>query len=264
MSFAPYRCPLCRLALVADAGGYTCSQGHRFDRAREGYVNLLPVQHKHSRDPGDSADMLGARRRFLTAGHYAPLIFALQQQLPRQGRLLDAGCGEGWYTSQLCAERPLAADGIDISRAAIRMAARSHRAQRFAVASSYALPFADRSFDAGLNIFAPLEPAEMRRVLRPGAPLLRLSAGPRHLYALKALIYSEVRLHPDTRLSLPGFEREHSETLRFGFVLDSPDALSDLIRMTPYGWKSRQLTAAEQAAALPLTIEAEVILSRYV
>lgn len=72
-------CPLCSAALGEVDNGVACPAGHRFDRARQGYLNLLPVQHKKSLDPGDNAAMVEARRQFLGAGHYAPLARRLAE-----------------------------------------------------------------------------------------------------------------------------------------------------------------------------------------
>lgn len=55
MSFS---CPLCHQPLSREKNSYICPLRHQFDMAKEGYVNLLPVQHKRSRDPGDSAEMM--------------------------------------------------------------------------------------------------------------------------------------------------------------------------------------------------------------
>lgn len=100
MSFS---CPLCHQPLSREKNSYICPQRHQFDMAKEGYVNLLPVQHKRSRDPGDSAEMIQARRAFLDAGHYQPLRDAIVAQLrerldEKATAVLDIGCGEGYYT----------------------------------------------------------------------------------------------------------------------------------------------------------------------
>src|ERR1043166_302952 len=98
--YLPYRCPLCHQDLLLETGRFFCNSKHSFDIAREGYVNLLPVQHKHSREPGDSPQMLEARRRFLARGHYLPLRQAICDILQINGpiaSLLDLGAGEGWY-----------------------------------------------------------------------------------------------------------------------------------------------------------------------
>lgn len=241
----PYRCPLCHQPLQALEGPYRCQNRHSFDRAREGYVNLLPVQQKGSKDPGDSAEMLAARRRFLEAGYYQPLLEALGQQLAQLpcSELLDVGAGEGWYSGQLQAllrasQPELEVYGIDISKVAIRLAAKRYPACHFAVASSQQLPFLDQSLGCLLNIFAPLSAPEVLRVLRPAGHLLRLSPAAEHLYELKALLYTAPRLHSEQIQHPAGLKLRESLRIQAGFELASVSALQDLIQMTPYAWQA--------------------------
>ncbi len=200
----PFSCPLCHSPLQRRESAFVCPQGHQFDLAKEGYVNLLPVQHKRSRDPGDSAEMMQARRAFLDAGHYLPLREAvgvlLQARLPEQAAaMLDIGCGEGYYTA-----RPLLR--LPVTRAQKRLGwmspgPRSARRQNvirsvtFCVASSHRLPFDDASMDAVIRIYAPCKAEELARVVKPGGWVVTVTPGPRHLMELKGLIYDEVRLH---------------------------------------------------------------------
>ncbi len=151
---------------------------------------MLPVQHKGSRAPGDSAEMMQARREFLQAGHYQPL----REKLPHADALLDIGCGEGIYTSALSA---LGAQvyGLDIAKNAIRLAAKRYPNVQFCVASSQRLPFADALLDAIVRIYAPCNKAELARVIKPGGVLLTVTPGAHHLKQFKALIYREVQLH---------------------------------------------------------------------
>lgn len=128
-----YSCPLCHAPLSRRDNSYICPLRHQFDLAKEGYVNLLPVQFKRSRDPGDSAEMMQARRAFLDAGHYQPLRDAISDFLSVAApeRLLDIGCGEGYYTHAFAA---IAAHcwGLDVSKSAIRAAARRYPQVNFA------------------------------------------------------------------------------------------------------------------------------------
>lgn len=114
-------CPLCQAPLARLDNGVACPAGHRFDRARQGYLNLLPVQHKNSRDPGDNQAMVEARRDFLDAGHYAPVARRLAElAAERQPQAwLDIGCGEGYYTAQIAQALP-AADGYALTSPAKR------------------------------------------------------------------------------------------------------------------------------------------------
>ena len=169
MSFS---CPLCHAPLTRAEKTFICPQGHQFDRAKEGYVNLLPVQHKRSRDPGDSAEMMQARRAFLDAGHYQPLrdaVVALLRQYLTEGAsaMLDIGCGEGYYTAtfaDVAAEKGAETFGLDVSKVAIRAAAKRYSAVTFCVASSHRLPFEEASMDAVVRIYAPCKAEELARV----------------------------------------------------------------------------------------------------
>ena len=237
-----YRCPLCHDLLNSQPGAWRCPQGHQFDIAREGYVNLLPVQQKKSLDPGDNADMIQARRAFLDAGHYQFLSHAINQQLRAvlhsSDALLDLGCGEGYYSANAAtALAGVAVYGLDISKTAVRYAAKRYKNLHCCVASSYALPFADGVFAGLLRIYAPSEANEMARVLRPGGYLLTVSPAPEHLIQFKQQAYKEVRLHPEQIRDEAGFS--HRERQRLRALWQAPDAASmlQLIEMTPLAYK---------------------------
>jgi len=244
MSFS---CPLCHAPLTRAEKTFICPQGHQFDRAKEGYVNLLPVQHKRSRDPGDSAEMMQARREFLDAGHYQPLqqqvAALLDGVLPQQTvNLLDIGCGEGYYTeavSQRLSQRETRqVYGLDVSKVAIRYAAKRYPEISFCVASSHRLPFADRSMDAVLRIYAPCKASELARVIRPGGYLLTVAPGPRHLLQFKELIYQQVKLHDESEEQPEGFTRVEQSALSYPMTLNGEEAAA-LLQMTPFAWRAR-------------------------
>lgn len=254
-------CPLCNGALSADERGVACPAGHRFDRARQGYLNLLPVQHKKSRDPGDNQAMVEARRRFLDGGHYAPLARRLTElaaeRAPR--RWLDIGCGEGYYTAQLAEALP-EADGyaLDISREAVKRACRRAPQLTWLVASMARVPLADASCNLLASVFSPLDWQEARRLLAPGGGLLRMGPTHEHLLELRGLLYDEVREYDDAKhLSLipPGMHLAHSETLNYRLQLDNAEDRADLLAMTPHGWRANaERRAAVIAAPLEVTI----------
>lgn len=170
-----FRCPLCGGPLWEVPGGLRCPKGHRFDRAKEGYVHLLPVGQKHSLAPGDDKAMVSARRAFLDKGWYAPLREALEQlavaHTGNEPVVLDAGCGEGYYTQGVrqaltsAGKAPHVA-GFDISKFAVQKAAKRCPELDLAVASAYHLPVADEAVDLVLNVFSPLAIEEFRRVLK--------------------------------------------------------------------------------------------------
>lgn len=252
-------CPLCRSPLATEAKTWRCANRHSFDVAREGYVNLLPVQHKHSREPGDSAEMVAARREFLDAGHYLPLreaIVALLAPLAAKS-LLDLGCGEGWYTGALAAVAKEVV-GLDIAKPAVQLAAKRHKNIRWIVGSSAHLPLADSSVDLLASLFTPLNVPEMRRVLAPGGHLLLVTPAPDHLWSLRERLFDEVRPHePDKFLASlgEGFELRTRQEIAFSLELRRDD-LRRLLAMTPYAWKAKPERRAELEESASLHTEA--------
>lgn len=245
-------CPLCQGALVAVENGLACPLGHRFDRARQGYLNLLPVQHKNSRAPGDNAAMVEARRRFLDAGHYAPLAERLAALVAERqpARWLDIGCGEGYYSERIANAVPDAEGyALDISREAVKRACRRSPQLNWLVASMARVPLADASCQVLASVFSPLDWLEARRLLTPGGALLRMGPTREHLWELRGKLYDEVRDYDDEKhLSLvpEGMRLAHSETLKFELQLDTAQARADLLAMTPHGWRA----SAERRAAV--------------
>lgn len=258
-----FRCPLCAAPLEREAGAYRCGGGHSFDVAREGYVHLLPPNQKHSALPGDDRDMVLARREFLSRGYYHPLlnticsrILSLSGETPA---LLDAGCGEGTYSAgvyqalRAAGKRPRAA-GTDISKFALRTAARREREVEFAVASSYRLPLAEESVDVLLNCFSPLALEEFRRVLKPGGWFLYVVPGPRHLWEMKEILYDKPYPNEEKETPYEGFAYREIVPVEETAVLESRADIQNLFRMTPYFWKTPRAGAERLAALETLTV----------
>lgn len=239
-----FTCPLCHQPLARVKNSFLCPQRHQFDLAKEGYVNLLPVQHKRSRDPGDSAEMMQARRAFLDAGHYQPLrdaiVGLLNERLDKHAAgLLDIGCGEGYYTHAFADALPdVPAFGLDVAKVAIKAAAKRYPQVMFCVASSHRLPFADASMDAIIRIYAPCKAQELARVVKPGGWVITATPGPRHLMELKGLIYDEVHLHASHTEELAGFSLQENMALRYPMNLKGSEAVA-LLQMTPFAWRAK-------------------------
>lgn len=253
-----FRCPLCRAPLERREGACRCRSGHSFDIAREGYVHLLLPNQKRSALPGDDREMVLARRDFLSKGYYRPLLDAICGRilaLPGGSPVvLDAGCGEGWYTAGVFAalrdagKRPRMA-GTDISRYALRTAGRRQREIEFAVASSYRLPLADGCADALLDCFSPLALEEFRRVLRPGGAFLYVVPGPRHLWEMKEILYDRPYPNEEKETPYEGFAYREIVPVEGTVLLESGEDIRNLFRMTPYFWKTPR-EGAERLAAL--------------
>ena len=266
-AFAPWQCPLCGGALQGE-NDLKCEKGHCFDRAREGYWHLLPVQSMRTKAPGDSKEMVAARRAFLNAGYYGIFGQALGELCLAHGvpaakdaplHLLDAGCGEGWYDRCIAqqfaaAEKPLQLAGFDIAKPAVRLAAKALPAAQYAVASSFSQPVRTGWADLLLNCFSPFAREEFLRVLRPGGlrpggRMIYVVPGADHLYEMKAVLYEKPYKNPVQQVEYEGFcpigEREVTDTITV------PAAqLEALFAMTPYYWKTPR-DGAQRLKALP-------------
>lgn len=240
-----FRCPICAAPLMRGERAYTCPKGHSYDLASEGYTHLLPANQKHSKNPGDDKQMVAARCDFLDKGFYAPLRDALTglaleltHGIPSPA-LLDSGCGEGYYTAGLAATLPHArVAGIDISKFALRRAAKKVPGGEFAVASSYRLPVMDCSIDLLYNIFSPLCAEEFARVLTPGGHFVYVVPSERHLWQMKEVLYEEPYENPVKQEEYPGFVWQRVIPLRYTVTLDCSADIVALFSMTPYAWKT--------------------------
>ncbi len=252
-----WACPHCRHALHASTDGATfaCVNRHSFDRASEGYVNLLPPNRKRTREPGDNPLMVAARRRVHDSNVYRPLADALVGELtdlPVAGAVLDLGCGEGYYCDALSRAMPASRLlGIDISRPAVRMAAKRVRAANFAVASAYQLPLLDASLEAIVRVFAPSDDAEVTRVLKPGQFYLEVCPAPRHLWQVRARLYDTPREHATARMDIAGLQLLRQHSVQYEVVPD-PALLADIISMTPFAHRGhREKRDSLREATLP-------------
>lgn len=268
-----YQCPLCHQPLQLDNQVWQCSNRHQFDRAKEGYVNLMPVQHKKSKNPGDNQMMMQARRQFLDAGYYQPLrdaIFTLLDNslpdTPDQQSLLDIGCGEGYYTGflaeRLKQQRDIQVYGLDIAKGAIRSAAKRYVSAAFCVASSHRLPFNDQSIDAVLRIYAPCKAEELIRVVKSDGMIIAVTPAPNHLIQLKALIYQTPQPHDDIEEQIEGFHCVSSQRLNYRLELPGAQAVN-LLQMTPFAWKASEPLIAKLAEETLFCCEADFYIRVY-
>lgn len=261
----PWCCPLCPGSsheLILGGGSYRCEAGHCFDVARESYVNLLPVQQKKSRSPGDSAESLQARRQFLAAGFYQPLRDALVALLARPASsdadaeppsrtIIDLGCGEGYYSAAMTA---VASEviALDIAKPAIRLAAKTYPQLRCAVASVAAVPLPSACADVITSIFAPVPLAQMQRLLKPGGQAVVVTPAPAHLFAYRHALFGEVRDHVPAKFADAAsaqFTVQAQTEVRYDIVLDHA-AINALLPMTPYAYKAspeRRRAVSEQS-----------------
>lgn len=273
-AFQALACPLDAEPLHLDGAAWRCASGHSFDVARQGYTHLLPVQQKRSRDPGDSKEMVAARRRFLNSGFYQPVAKAINAYLldrfSRQATVgcLDAGCGEGYYLRQLSAaangSQSLALAGVDISKWAILAAAKQDKRPNWIVGSNARLPIQTSSLDCVLCVFGfPVYP-EFARVLKPGGILLKVDPGPDHLKELREIIYPELKPPSALEPSPPAdFGPLTPTTLNFSLTLPEQEDIADLLSMTPHFYRASAEGRAKASRLTALTVTVDVRLSGF-
>lgn len=263
---AGLRCPVCGGPLLQISRTLRCPKAHSYDLAKEGYANLLAIQRKHAANPGDSADMVRARREFLSAGYYAPFLEGLAElccELAGQSaaplNLVDAGCGEGSYDAAVyaaLAQRGAAPRiiGFDLAKPAVRLAAKKLKQAAFCVGGSFAAPVRDGWADLVLNIFSPFAGAEFARMLRPGGRLIYAVPTARHLFGLKEVLYDAPYENAEQDVEYPGFVYRSARVVR-GSITVQPEHLHALFAMTPYYWKTPAEGAARLERCGPLTTE---------
>ena len=259
-------CPVCGAELEKQEHALRCSAGHSFDIARQGYVNLLPVQQKRSLHPGDTREQVASRRRFLDTGLYAPICDALCEtaaELGASGPVLDVGCGEGYYAARLARALGCELVGLDISKEAVRCAAGRYKQAVWLCATAAKLPVADGSVGTLTSLFALTAAEEFRRVLRPDGLYFQVLAAQDHLLGLKSLIYPELtHKDKDSVPRIPGFDRICSKPIRFAFSVHDEQVM-DLLSMTPHVYRISKDGAARLAAAETLTDTASCVLNVY-
>ena len=285
-------CPICGSKLNRLDKSLVCAGHHCFDIARQGYVNLLTVQQKHSLHPGDTREQVLSRRAFLEAGYYAPIAEALiitskelmvnlkeisvtsnevkvisnelisnSKEITTPGELLDVGCGEGYYSARLAGALGLHLTGMDISREAVRCAAGKYKNGLWLCATASHIPVADHSCDLLTSLFALTMPEEFRRVLRPEGYFLQVLAAEDHLLGLKSIIYDHLIEKPkDTVPDVPGFTLVKSVPIRFTFTVEG-EQVENLLSMTPHVFRIGKDGAQRLRETKSLTDTASCVLN---
>ncbi|MCP3909035.1 MAG: methyltransferase domain-containing protein [Oceanicoccus sp.] len=251
-------CPLCQLPLIKEQinskqGRWYCDNNHSFDIAKQGYTNLLPVQNKKSRSPGDDAEMVASRQRFLAKELYGPVATSLnglvsdyvKAQALNQVTVIDAGCGEGYYTNKIqqgLIDYPGDSEivGVDISKHAVLAAARQHKTIQWFVAKSQAIPVAEHCADILVSLFSPIASEEFQRCLKSNGLLIIASTGKQHLLELREIIYPQVKeeaFNPQTALDTC-FKPLNSTRICLPIELGDNSTIQDLLAMTPHFWRA--------------------------
>ena len=266
------KCPVCASAfhMMDESGAILKCMGqktHCYDLSKEGYVNLMPPR---GAGGGDSKNAVASRRDFLSQGYYEPVANAVISVLNKYidgGLVVDAGCGEGYY-SNIIADNGFSVIGVDISKFAVQAAAkrgmRSAQNNRFfCVGSVFSLPINDGSAAAVTNIFAPCCEEEFSRVIMNDGIIVVAYAGPDHLMGLKQTIYDNVRQN-DGRRDLPANTTlVDAERVKYDIIVDGNENIKNLFAMTPYYWKTSVSDVEKLNNIDKLTTTVDVIVEVY-
>lgn len=271
-------CPIDGVRLEFRGKQLVCENGHAFDVARQGYVNLLPVQHKRSKQPGDSKEMVLARAQFLNSGAYAPIanklvkiILALVTKVQiaddKPTCLMDAGCGDGYYFDTIFSHLKdkegrgdLSFIGLDISKPAIVESAKRNKQITWIVGTNRQPPVSDASVDIVLCVFGFQSFAGFKKILKPGGKIVLVEPGPNHLKELRQIIYTEVKKSDPPDLSYLeeiGFSMMDRQQLQFQTGAIDNEQIKNLLLMTPHFYRATKQAreAAGHLQKLDLTVD---------
>ena len=257
-------CPICGGVLNRGEGRFACQNHHSFDIARQGYVNLLTVQRRHSAHPGDTREQVLSRRAFLEGGFYAPIadaLIAAAEKYGARGPILDVGCGEGYYCTRLAGAMGVPLTGLDISKDAVRYAAGKYKDAQWLCATAAQIPV--ESGGAGLltSLFAITLPEEFHRILEENGLFFQVLAAQDHLLGLKKIIYDELIFREkDTVPELPGFALLESIPIRFPFTVEGQQ-VQNLFAMTPHLFRVGKAGAERRRSTQSLTDTASCVLN---
>ena len=262
-----FTCPVCKKRFIQKDRSLVCENGHCFDLSKKGYVNLLRPAKSGGVRHGDDKLMVAARTAFLGAGFYDTLRDAVTDTVcfyaQTNPTVLDAGCGEGFYTSHIRAHTGGTVYGIDVSKDAVHAASVRDKNIRLAVASIFDLPVENESVDILLNLFAPYDAVEFSRVLKKDGILLRVFPRERHLWELKSAVYDVPYENEIDTFAMEGFTLLEKKEITFPLHLHKQEFIDTLFKMTPYYYKTSREGQAKLRALDKLETHAEFFLVVY-
>ena len=255
-------CPVCGKELNQAERVARCENGHCFDIAKEGYINLL-LGSKSGNKMGDDKHSARCRRDFLNKGYYAPLRDALCRIFAdKTGTLLDICCGEGYYTSALAENPKLDVYGFDIAREMVRLAAKRGKGTYF-VANMASIPMADASFDHAVHLFAPFKESEFSRILKPGGDLYTVIPGADHLFGLKSAVYDTPYRNDEKLPQTESLQLVSTEKVTAMITLQSPEDIESVFRMTPYYFHTSETDRKKLLAYETLETPVEFLIAHF-
>lgn len=264
-------CPHCRQPLHQDGNCFRCAGGHCYDLSARNYLNLAPAQKQTEQKY--SKELFSARRRVFAAGFYQPLLDAMTalclREAPQQPlRLLDAGCGEGWFAGELWRElnannRQPEILAVDLAKDGVEMAAAGTPQLKCLVADLARLPLPDDSLDIILNILSPANYNEFRRVLRPGGLLLKVIPGEDYLHQVRRALGIAPGHTSDAAALLAGTAAEVTQTRLHYTMPVSTGQAADLLRMSPLSFGHSSAAEETRPDITEVTVDLLLLAARF-
>ena len=255
-------CPVCSEKLIVNGKRAVCKNGHSFDVAKEGYLNLL-LGNKSGDKIGDDKFSARCRRDFLNKGYYELLRkYLVDLFADKTGSLLDICCGEGYHTSALAALEGLQVYGFDISKEMIRLAAK-RGSGTFFVANLASIPVMDESFDYAIHLFAPFQEKSFARILKPGGRLYTVIPGSHHLFGLKQALYDAPYCNDEELPETQTLKLIGKEKITSNICLNDQSDIDAVFRMTPYYFHTSQNDKDKLASLTQLHTPIEFIIGCY-
>lgn len=250
-----FLCPVCGEKLTEHEKGAVCINRHSFDKAKSGYINLLP-NNLPAGNHGDNKLMVRARHDFLEKGYYLPLRDSLCEVIKKYTEktpvIIDAGCGEGWYTKGIydCLVDP-AVLAVDISKDAMKITAKREKQIKCAAASVFHLPIEDECADVCFSVFSPLCETEFHRVLRKGGYFIYVIPAGNHLWELKKAVYDKPYKNDVKPYDMEKFNFVEKLCVDGVMKMKSQEDVKNLFMMTPYYYKTSQADTEKLLSSPP-------------
>ena len=263
-----FLCPVCGEKLTELEKGAVCTNRHSFDKAKSGYINLLP-NNLPAGNHGDNKLMIKARHGFLEKGYYLPLREKLCDVIKNYSGenpvIIDAGCGEGWYTkgiSDFLGSSQIFA--LDISKDAMKLAAKRDKNIKCAAASVFHLPLENECADVLLSVFSPLCENEFDRVIKKNGYFVYVIPAENHLWELKKAIYDNPYKNEVKPYEMEKFTFIQKFSVDGVMKPESIEDVKNLFMMTPYYYKTSEKDTQKLFSSPPeeITYSFEILVFR--
>lgn len=260
-------CPVCGETLTETEKSYNCIKGHCFDKAKEGYVNLLTASHKPGSNIGDNKDMALNRRQFLSEGYFDALVRGLIEFINEKAFLrptvADICCGEGYYGDRIKYAVECDVFGFDLSKEMVRLAAKRKNGITYFVGNLSRIPVKDSSVDIALHLFAPFHEKEFSRIIKDEGYIVSVVAGENHLFELKELLYDTPYKNDEKPPETKELKLIEKRKFTAKVHLKTNEDIMSLFKMTPYYYHTKDEDKAKIMGLESLGITTEFAMFVY-